>query len=291
MNLSRAATWLTRLVSAGALTLGLAGALGLATTPAAASTGTGFLRLAHFSPNTPKVDVYLYSFGNPAAMVVLRGVGYGDSSPYESVAAGEYTVAMRLAGAAPASKPVLSTTVNVMSGAAYTVAGVGPMNGIRLQVLDDRLTAPRHKSVVRVIQASMHQASVTVTAGANVLGRNLNFTTVTGYRVVSPGTLTVRAVGATENGSSQFTLAPDTIYTFVVLDDPGHLTVAELVDAQGSQAIPTGGAATGMGGTAPRPGASLLPWLGLAAAGMLLAVGGAVGLRRRRRPGSARRVT
>jgi len=284
MNLSRTATWLTRLVSACALTLGLAGALGLGATSAAASTGVGYLRLAHFSPNTPKVDVYLYSFGNPAAMVVLHGVGYGDVSPYEPVAPGEYTVAMRLAGAVPASKPVLSTTVNVASGGAYTVAGVGPLNGIRLQVLGDRLTAPRHKSVVRVIQASMHQTSVTVTAGANVLGRSLNFTTVTGYKVVSPGLLTVRAVGATENGSSQFTLAPDTIYTFVVLDDPGHLMVAELVDAQGSQAIPSGGAATGLGGTAPRPRASLLPWLGAAAGGILVAAGGVFRLRRRRRP-------
>src|SRR5215469_12255467 len=125
MNSSRAVRWLTRLVSACALTLGLAGALGLGATSAAASTGVGYLRLAHFSPNTPKVDCYLYSFGNPAAMVVLPGVAYGDASPYEQVAPGEYTVAMRLAGAAPATKPVLSTTVNVASGHAYTVAGMG----------------------------------------------------------------------------------------------------------------------------------------------------------------------
>jgi len=284
MNLSRTATWLTRLVSACALTLGLAGALGLGATSAAASTGAGFLRLAHFSPNTPKVDVYLYSFGNPSAMVVLHGVGYGDASGYQSVAAGEYTVAMRLAGAAAATKPVLSTTVNVASGHAYTVAGVGPLNGIRLQILNDRLTTPRTKSLVRVIQASMHQARVTVTAGTKVLGRGLTFTTVTGYKVVSPGTLTVRAAGATENGSSQFTLAPDTIYTIVVLDDPGQLTLEALVDSQGSRVVPSGAAATGFGGTAPRPGASLLPWLGAAAAGILVAAGGVFRLRRRRRP-------
>ena len=284
MNLSRTATWLTRLVSACALTLGLAGALGLGATSAAASTGAGFLRLAHFSPNTPKVDVYLYSFGNPSAMVVLHGVGYGDASGYQSVAAGEYTVAMRLAGAAPATKPVLSTTVNVASGHAYTVAGVGPLNGIRLQILNDRLTTPRTKSLVRVIQASMHQARVTVTAGTKVLGRGLTFTTVTGYKVVSPGTLTVRAAGATENGSNQFTLAPDTIYTIVVLDDPGQLTLEALVDSQGSRVVPSGAAATGLGGTAPRPGASLLPWLGAAAAGILVAAGGVFRLRRRRRP-------
>jgi hypothetical protein len=284
MKLSRTGLWLTRLVGACALSLGLAGALGLSATAAAASSGPGYLRLAHLSPNTPAVDVYLYSFGNPAAMVVLHHVGYGDVSGYESVAAGEYTVAMRLAGKPSTTKPVLSTTINVTSGAAYTVAGMGPLAGIRLQVLDDRLTTPQSKALVRVIQASMHQARVTVTAGTKVLGRGLTFTTVTGYKAVSPGTLTVSAVGASQQGSSQFTLSADTIYTFVVLDDPGHLTVRALVDSEGSKVMPVGSTATGFGGTAPRPGASLLPWLGAATAGILVAAGGFFQLRRRRRP-------
>jgi Domain of unknown function (DUF4397) len=284
MKLSRTGLWLTRLIGACVLSLGLAGALGLSATAAAASSGVGFLRLAHLSPNTPPVDVYLYSFGNPNAMVVLHHVGYGDVSPYESVAAGEYTVAMRLAGKPSTTKPVLSTTINVTTGAAYTVAGMGPLAGIRLQVLDDRLSTPPSKALVRVIQASMHQARVTVTAGSKVLGRGLTFTTVTGYKAVSPGALTVSAVGASEQASSQFTVSPDTIYTFVVLDDPGHLTVRALVDSEGSQVVPSGGAPTGFGGTAPRPGASLLPWLGAAAAGILVSVGGFFQLRRRRRP-------
>src|ERR1700730_914787 len=258
MRSFRNATWLTKIISAGALALGLAGALGLGATAASASAGPGYLRLAHLSPNTPPVDVYLYSFGNPGAMVVLHHVGYGDVSGYQSVASGEYTVAMRLAGAASGSKPVLSTTINVTSGGAYTVAGVGPLSGIRLQVLTDRLTAPRNKALVRVIQASMHQTSVTVTVGAKVLGRSLNFTTVTPYKVVTPGTLTVSAVGASANGSSQLSLSPDTIYTLVVLDDPGHLKIAALVDSQGSRVMPTGGGAGGRRRGAPgRPAAAV----------------------------------
>src|SRR5215469_8486025 len=66
---------------------------------AAASDGTGWLRLAHLSPNTPAVDVYLYSFGDPKALIVLRHVAYGTISGYERVKSGEYSVAMRLAGA------------------------------------------------------------------------------------------------------------------------------------------------------------------------------------------------
>src|ERR1700691_3980099 len=78
------------------------GALAYATPAASASTGTGWLRLAHLSPNTPPVDVYLYSFHDPNAMIVLHHVAYGTISGYETVPAGEYTVAMRGAGAASA---------------------------------------------------------------------------------------------------------------------------------------------------------------------------------------------
>jgi hypothetical protein len=284
MESPRKGAWLTRLITASALAIGVAGLVGLAGSAASASSGIGYLRLAHLSPNTPAVDVYLYSFGDPSAMVVLDHVAYGDVSPYESVASGEYTVAMRSAGAAPSTKPVLSTTIDVVGGHAYTVAGMGPLSGLRLQVIDDSLAMTPNAALVRVIQASMHQTSVTVTAGSTTLGSDLNFTTVTPYKSVKPGTVTVTAVGESERGSGTFTLAADTIYTIVVLDDSGHLGLTSLVDSSGSKVMPQGGAATGFGGTAARPGASLLPWAGAAAAGVLAAGGGLIRLRRRRRP-------
>ena len=284
MKLSPKGAWVARLIAACALALGLAGTLAAGASAASAATGTGYLRLAHLSPNTPAVDVYLYSFGNPSAMVVLHHVAYGEVSPYEAVAAGEYTVAMRAAGAPASAKPVLSTTVDVVRGHAYTVAGMGPLAGIRLQVIDDSLAMTRNAALVRVIQASMHQTSVTVTAGAKVLGRGLNFTTVTRYKTVHAGTVTISAVGTSEHGSGQFKLAPDTIYTVVVLDNSGELKIDPLVDSAGSKIMPAGSAATGFGGTAARPGAPLLPWIAAAAAGLLIAAGGTIGLRRRRRP-------
>ena len=97
-------------------------ALASASTPAA----TGWVRLAHFSPNTPPVDVYLYPFGGKSAVVVLKHVAYGTASSYESVIPGMYTVAMRSAGAKSSVAPVISATVDVKAGDAYTVAGLGP---------------------------------------------------------------------------------------------------------------------------------------------------------------------
>ena len=251
MTLSRSAGRLAKLTVVLCLALSM---LGFAIPAASASKGHGWLRLAHLSPNTPALDVYLYSFGDPHARIVLKHVSYGMVSPYERVPAGEYTVAMRAMSATATSKPVLSATVNVASGRAYTVAGMGPVSGLQLQVLRDRLTAPRGKALVRVIQASMHQTAVTVSAAMTVLGRKLKFTAVTRYQAVKPGDLLVRAVGESEHGSERFKLAANTIYTFVIMDDSGHLKVAGLEDSAGSKVMPSGGAQMGFGGTAPRPG-------------------------------------
>jgi len=247
-----------------------------------ASKGIGWLRLAHLSPNTPPVDVYLYSFGNAHAMIVLKHVAYGTVSGYQSVKSGDYTVAMRSAGAPARSKPVLSTSVDVAAGDAYTVAGMGPLSGLRLQVMRDRLTTPPGKALVRVIQASLQEHEVTVTAGKQVLADREAFAKVSSYRVISPGTWTVRAAGESENASASVTLAAGSIHTLVILDRPGHLSIASLEDAAGSRVSPQGGAETGFGGTAPRPGASTVPWLMTLALGLILALAGASRLRRSR---------
>ena len=67
MKLSPKGAWVARLIAACALALGLAGTLAAGASAASAATGTGYLRLAHLSPNTPAVDVYLYSFGDRCA--------------------------------------------------------------------------------------------------------------------------------------------------------------------------------------------------------------------------------
>lgn len=249
-----------------------------------ASAPVGWVQLAHFSPNTPAVDVYLYSFGNPSAQLVLHHVAYGTVSPFEQLAAGDYTVAMRLAGAPASSKPVLSTAVDVAAGHAYTVAGMGPESGIRLQVIPDQLTTPPGKALVRIIQASLQQNSVTVTAGHSTLAADLKFASVTGYRAVAPGTWTVRAAGSSETATTSVVLAAGSIYTLVVLDGPSTLVIDDLLEAAGSKVAAIGGAQTGLGGTAARPGVSLRPWAAVATAGVIGVAFGTALLSRRRRP-------
>jgi Domain of unknown function (DUF4397) len=283
---------LRRLAAAAALTIGVLGlavpaasaASGAATSAGAAKSGTGWLRLAHLSPNTPAVDVYLYSFDDPSAEIVIHHVAYGTVSSYEAVPAGEYTVAMRGAGTSPSSKPVLSTSVDVTAGDAYTVAGMGPFKGLRLQILDDQLTTPKGKALVRVIQASMRQPKVTVGLGSQTLASQLPFAKVSSYVAVSPGTWTVHVAGSSESSTGTVSLTAGSIHTIVILDDSARLGIDDLIDAQGSKVEPAGAAQTGLGGTAARPGDALAPWLGVGAAGLLAAAGGALIVSRRRRP-------
>jgi hypothetical protein len=239
--------------------------------PALASPGTGWVRLAHLSPNAPAVDVYLYSFGDPRARLVLHHVSYGMVSPYEEVPAGDYTVSMRSAGAAATAQPLLSTGVRVNAGQAYTVAGMGPAAGLRLQVLKDTLTAPAGQVLIRVIQASLHEHVVSVRLSGRMLARKLDFASTTPYRAVPAGSTVVHVAGDTEDASLGMTLRPDTIHTLVVLDGAGRLRLTDLEDAAGSAIRPEGGADTGMGGTAPRPASSPVPWLAVIGTGILLA--------------------
>ena len=94
MTLQRITRRLLLLVAASALLLGGPVAAASAGTTSASTTGTGWIRLAHLSPSTPPVDVYLYSFGNPTARIVLHHVAYGTVSPYEAVTAGDYSIAV-----------------------------------------------------------------------------------------------------------------------------------------------------------------------------------------------------
>ncbi len=287
----RTARPLARLASiAAAVTVtAIALSVGLLSAPtplasAAATSGVGYIRLAHLSPNTPAVDVYLYSFGNSTAQIVLKHVSYGTVSPFEQVAAGEYTVAMRAAGAPSRSKPVLSTAVDVKPGHAYTVAGMGPESGLRLQIIPDRLTTPKGKALVRVIQASMDQDVVTVKGAGRSLAKNLKFASVTSYVAVRPGTWTFHVAGRSEHATQSVSLTAGSLHTLVVLDENGKLAIDDLMDAEGSKVAPAGAPQTGFGGTAARPGATLLPWAAAGLAGLLAAAAGTFMVTRRRRP-------
>ena len=268
----------------GAATLSLGTLAGTAATASASSmsSGMGWVRCAHLSPNTAPVDIYMYSFGDPMAMDVLRHVPYGEVGMYMKMPAGQYSVAIRPAGAPASTTPVISASFMVRAGQAYTVAAMGPARGLRLQALNDRLTTPHGKSMVRVIQASLKEHQVTVRTGSATLASNLAFASVTPYGADKPGRWMVHAAGGSETWSGNVKLTAGSIHTLVVLDSASGLKVADLLDAAGSGMMPHGGVATGLGGTAPGPAPSPLPLLAGLAGGLLVAAAAAIRLRRSR---------
>jgi hypothetical protein len=253
---------------------------------APAAMQDGWVRCAHLSPDAPAMDIYMYQFGDISHPTILRHVTYGGVSEYMAVSPGQYTVAMRAAGAPASSLPVLVTSFMVSARTAYTVAGIGPDPGLREEVLQDQIMPPMGKTLVRVIQASLKRNLVTVSYGPDVLARQLAFGSATSYMAVSPGAQTVQFTAAGASAAMPVRLAADTVHTIVVLDGSSGLQVDALTDAVGSKMMPMGGPDTGFGGTAPRPPSDPAPWLLIIAAGSLLAAAGLTGLRRSRRAAS-----
>jgi hypothetical protein len=279
---SRHSARLAMLLGAATLSLGTLAGTTATASASSMSSGMGWMRCAHLSPNSAPVDIYLYSFGDPKAMDVLKHVPYGEVSMYMKMPAGEYTAGIRPAGAPASTPPVLSANFMVHAGQAYTVAAMGPAKGLRLQALNDRLTTPHGKSMVRVIQASLKEHRVTVRTGSATLASNLAFASVTPYRTDKPGRWMVHASGDSETWSGNVKLTAGSIHTLVVLDSSSGLKVTNLMDAAGSAMMPHGGVATGLGGTVPGPAPSPLPLLAGLASGLLLAAAAAIRLRRSR---------
>ena len=260
---------LLRALFVATLVAGLA-ALG---SPAASADDDGLIRVAHLSPDTPAVDVYVGPVGGPAA-VVLRHLSYGTITGYRHVAPGSYTVAMRAAGAATTVPPVLATRVQVTSGAGRTVALAGPFATAALTVLADDLAPPAAGHArVRVINGAATAASLDVSLDGSAVARALPFAHTGGYVDVPAGAGTLEiAPGGAAGTSAPVALAAGSVYTVVVLDRArGGQDVRAVLDAAGPRAVPVGGVATGAGGTAgddsrsPVPVAAALAALGLLA--------------------------
>jgi hypothetical protein len=267
--------------------LGLALAALAPTAASAATAKVGYVRLAHLSPDTPDVDVYLDSVSSSAKEQVFPGVGYGVMSPYLSLRVGEYAVSMRVAGANPKSPPVITTDVVVAAGQAYTVAGVGRHADLGLKVFHDDLSSPAHgKAKVRIIQASIEepQLNVSLTNGTKIAS-NVAFATTTSYRQVPAGnwTLVVAPASGRAPAKLHVDLKPNNVYSLLILDRAfgggpgadGVFLAADLKLDAASGKPPNGAVQTGLGGSAPRTmptaAVSVLAFAGVALGGIAIA--------------------
>jgi hypothetical protein len=246
--------------------------IGIDAQPSAADTSTvGWVRLAQLS-STP-VDGYLSP--SQSAQPALTHAAYGTMSQYQPVAPGGYTVAIRVAGSSATANPLATIQLTVAAGQAYTVAAFGT-SAVKLQVLNDALTAPAGKASVRVIEASRSSPAASVMLGTEPLTANLHSPGASPYQTVDPGTsaLLVTTKAATIQTISA-NLAANSTYTVLILDGTEDVARVLVVgDATGMSAMPKGGVSTGFGGTARdnAGGHLLVPALSLAALLVLVAI-------------------
>jgi Domain of unknown function (DUF4397) len=270
-----------------AVLLGTAALLVAIPASASAAGNTGFVSLGNLSASPSPVDIYLYASGDSSPQVVDRDVAYGTVLPYQQVNAGGYDVKMRTAGSSASSNPVWSVSLTVKAGGTYAVVPLrtSAQQG-SVKVIDNDLTTPQGKSLVRVIQADINLKTMTFHCSC-APGTPGNITTDAAPGSVSPqapipaGTWTMSATAPTGTTSLPVTLTAGTVHTEIVIAAPGGgIQIINLTDAAGAGEAPTGGVDTGFGGTAPHGPASPLPWLVLIGGGALLALGGLWRLRR-----------
>ena len=247
----------------------------------------GMLRLAHLSPDTPAVDVYVDSVADPDAGITLSGVGYGTVSDYQDVPAGEYTVSVREVGTGEEAPAVLSTTVQVAPGSARTVAGVGPFDDLSLEVIEDALeTPPDGEARVRVLAGAANAESLDVTlADGTEIASDLTFASTGDYLDVPAGAVTLEVAAGSDTAEVPVDLAAGSVYSLLVLDAEQGLTVQPVLDAAGPGVVPQGGVEAGAGGAAETP---LLP-VYILCAGLVVASAAGLAVSRGRPRHAARR--
>jgi hypothetical protein len=248
----------------------LLAALGGLASPAGAgpsAAGGAKIRLGHFSPDTPEMDVYVTA-NDGSETKVLEGLGYGQVSDYAPLEPGSYTFLLRPAGADPASDPAVTASADLEDGKAYTFAAMGPHADLKKALLTDDLAAPpAGQAKVRLIQASSTAGTVDVTAADGpVLADDTAFATATGYAAVPAGEWKVDLTSSAAGSSAverQLDLDPGTVNTLIVLEGSGGQAadLTRVVDATGvdassdgplglTDAVPLGGVGTGGGGMA-----------------------------------------
>jgi Domain of unknown function (DUF4397) len=242
---------------------------------AGAQSGPAQVRVAHFSPDAPAVDVYVNDDR------VLSGVKYPTVSDYLELPAGSYDLAVRPTGAAASSDPVIEATAEVKAGSAYTVAAVGALADIQGQIFTDDLSAPASgKAKVRVIHAAPEVPAVDVAVeGGPTLFQGAEFPSATDYAEVDPATypIQVKAAGGDDVLlEASLPVKAGTIYSVAAIGGAGKdVRLLPIVDATGTGQSPHGGIATGAGGTATTTTGSAVPGMTLVLAGtVVLALAG-----------------
>ncbi len=193
-----------------------ASAAAASTVPAAAQSGTAKLRIAHFSPDAPAIDVYFD--GNKR----LTNVLYEKHSNYLELPSGAHKIEIRATGSAADVPAVVSADADLAANGAYTLAAIGKLAAITGKLYtDDTSAPPAGKVKLRVMHDAPDLAAVDVVVkNGQELAAKLAFPDASPYLTLDPGKYDVEV---RPTGSTTASLA-----STVVLQAGGVYTVAAI---------------------------------------------------------------
>lgn len=197
-----------------------------------AQAGTAKLRIAHFSPDAPAIDVYFDGVKR------LTNVAYEKHSNYLELPSGKHKIEIRATGAAADVPAVVSADTDLAANGAYTLAAIGKLAAITGKLYtDDTSAPPTGKVKLRVMHDAPDQAPVdVVVTNGQELAAKLAFPDASAYLTVDPGKydVEVRAAGSTTPVlASTVVLQSGGVYSVAVIGgaDKG-LKLKGLIDLQ-----------------------------------------------------------
>ncbi len=197
---------------------------------------TANVRVAHLSPNTPNVDVWL----DGAVVPALTNVPFKTVSGYLKIPVGPHSIAVYATGTT--TNPAINVPSLTLEKKNYTVGAIGLLNGTGAQALKanvyvDDLTSNTTKARVRVVHASPDAPNVDVAVqGGAVVVTNLAYPSATAtYLELAAGAypLEIRATGSAA-AVLKFTtpaLEAGKVYTVFAVDVVAKLGVVAVADA------------------------------------------------------------
>jgi len=187
------------------------------------------VRVGHFSPDAPAVDIYV----NGEIFAGLEDVAFGVLSPYIEVPADTYDIAVVVADQDPAEATVIDAPgTELAEGARITIAATDFVENITPVILNDAFMLEEGKAQVRVVHLSPDAPAVDVAPDdAEALIPGLEFPNFAGYVALDEGEydLEVRLAG---EDTVALQLDPITL--------PGNAaaTVFAIGSASGDEALP-----------------------------------------------------
>jgi hypothetical protein len=246
-----------RITSAG-LALGAACLPGLLAAPIAANAQSGAVqvRVAYLAPASGNADVSI------DGTRTLSNAAYKTISTYMQLARGPHEVTVT----APGGAALLKARVTISPQDKSTIAIGGKPGRLEATPLSDQFATPAPgQAEARFVHMACDVSGVDVAAvDGPVVFKNVAFGQSSPYQQWAAGTydLQLRASGTHRVlfTAAGVTLLPGSVTTFTGIGGAGRpVQLLPLVDAAGMQAVPSGGADMGAGGTAAPEPAGLLP--------------------------------